>query len=134
MISKQSVMNACASGAGAADCGHRTARVSERPYASSYVVIFRICAALAVVFLLASVCLAADKPVSDDLIVDQVRIKLSADAEVKGGALQVECKQGVVTLAGSVETSRQKDKAARLAKKIKGVKQVINNIEIKKHG
>jgi len=92
----------------------------------------KICAVLAILFLLASVCLAADKPISDDYIVDQVRIKLSADAEVKGGALGVDCKQGVVTLSGTVESDRQKSKAANLAKKIKGVKQVINNIEIKK--
>jgi hyperosmotically inducible protein len=94
----------------------------------------KICAVLAILFLLAGVCLAADKPISDDLIVDQVRIKLSADAEVKGGALVVDCKQGVVTLSGTVESPRQKDKATKLAKKIKGVKQVVNNIEIKKHG
>jgi osmotically-inducible protein OsmY len=94
----------------------------------------KICAVLAILFFLAGVCLAADKPISDDLIVDQVRIKLSADYEVKGGALAVDCKQGVVTLGGTVETERQKSKAASLTKKIKGVKQVINNIEIKKHG
>jgi hyperosmotically inducible protein len=81
-----------------------------------------------------TVCLAADKPVSDDHIIDQVRIRLSGDAEVKGGALVVDAKQGVVTLNGTVETSRQRDKATKLAKKIKGVRQVINNIEIKKHG
>ena len=96
--------------------------------------ISKICAALLLVCLFGAVCLAADKPVSDDLIIDQVRIRLSADAEVKGGALQVDCKQGVVTLSGTVETSRQKDKATKLAKKVKGVKQVNNNIEIKKHG
>ena len=39
-----------------------------------------------------------NRPVSDDPIVDQVRIKLSADANVKGGAIGVDCKQGVVTL------------------------------------
>jgi len=94
--------------------------------------IFKTCAALLLTILVAGVCLAADKPVSDDYIVDQVRIKLSADVEVKGGALAVDCKQGVVTLAGTVESSRQKDKATKLAKKIKGVKQVVNNIEIKK--
>ncbi len=94
----------------------------------------KITAALTLLFLLVSVCLAADKPISDDLIVDQVLIKLSADAEVKGGALKVECEHGVVTLAGTVESSRQKNKAAKLAKKIKGVKSVVNNIEIKKHG
>lgn len=74
---------------------------------------------------------AADQSANDQLIVDQVRIKLSADAEVKGGALSVDCNQGVVTLGGTVESSRQKDKAAKLAKKVKGVKQVVNNIEVK---
>jgi hyperosmotically inducible periplasmic protein len=96
--------------------------------------ISKLCAVLVLLCLGAAVCLAADKPVSDDLIVDHVRIKLSGDAEVKGGALVVDSKQGVVTLTGVVETSRQKDKATKLAKKIKGVRQVINNIEIKKHG
>jgi hyperosmotically inducible protein len=94
----------------------------------------KICAVLALLLLVAGVCLAADKPISDDLIVDQVRIKLSGDAEVKGGALQVDSKQGVVTITGTVESDRQKGKATKLAKKVKGVKQVINNIEIKKHG
>jgi len=96
--------------------------------------IFKICAALLLLCVDATVCVAADKVVNDNLIIDQVRIRLSGDAEVKGGALQVDSKQGVVTLTGTVETSRQKDKATKLAKKIKGVKQVINNLEIKKHG
>jgi len=96
--------------------------------------ISKICIALLVLCLAGAVCLAADKVVNDNLIIDQVRIRLSGDAEVKGGALQVDSKQGVVTLTGTVETSRQKDKATKLAKKVKGVKQVINNLEIKKHG
>jgi osmotically-inducible protein OsmY len=96
--------------------------------------ISKLRAVLALFLMAVTVCLAADKPVSDDHIIDQVRIRLSGDAEVKGGALVVDSKQGVVTLTGTVETSRQKDKATKLAKKIKGVRQVINNIEIKKHG
>jgi len=96
--------------------------------------ISKICASLTLLCLAVTVCLAADKPVNDNLIVDQVRIKLSGDQDVKGGALQAESKQGVVTLTGTVETLQQKEKATKLAKKIKGVKQVINNIEIKKHG
>ncbi|HEY2018078.1 MAG TPA: BON domain-containing protein [Bryobacteraceae bacterium] len=96
--------------------------------------ISKICAVLVLLCMVATVCLAAGKPISDNLIIDQVRIRLSGDAEVKGGALQVESKDGVVTLTGTVETSRQKDKATKLAKKVKGVKQVVNNIEIKKHG
>lgn len=92
---------------------------------------FRILAGLLTALLLLSVCLAADKPVTDDAINDNVRIKLAGDAEVKGGALQVDVKQGVVTISGTVETERQKNKATKLAKKVKGVKQVINSIQLK---
>jgi hyperosmotically inducible protein len=96
--------------------------------------ILKTCALLLVFFLLAGLCLAADKPVSDDAIYDNVRIKLASDIDVKGGALKVDVKQGVVTLAGIVETQMQKDKAAKLAKKVKGVKSVVNQIEVKKRG
>jgi osmotically-inducible protein OsmY len=66
--------------------------------------------------LLAASCLAADKPVSDDVIYDQVRIKLSGDPIAKGGSFTVDVKQGVVT------------------KKVNGVKQVINNLTVAKGG
>jgi len=84
--------------------------------------------------LMVSACLAADKPVSDDSIYDKVRINLASDIDVKGGNLKVDVKDGVVTLAGDVENQGQKDKASHIAKKVKGVKKVINNIEVKLHG
>jgi hyperosmotically inducible periplasmic protein len=87
-----------------------------------------------VVFLVASLCLAANKPVSDDAIYDKVRLDLASDIDVKGGNLKVDVKDGVVTLAGVVENQGQKDKAAKIAKKVKGVKKVVNNIEVKQHG
>jgi len=68
---------------------------------------------------------------NDDAIVDQVRIKLADDPIVKGGALSVECKNGVVTLTGAVETEKVKERAERLAKKVKGVKAVVNKITAK---
>jgi len=94
----------------------------------------KTCASLLVLFLLAGLCFAADKPVSDDAIHDNVRVKLAEDVDVKGGALSVDVKNGVVTLGGVVETQMQKDKATKIAKKVKGVKQVVNQIEIKKRG
>ena len=76
--------------------------------------------------------MAADKkPQTDDAISDFVRLRLASDPDVKGGALDAACKGGVVTLTGVVETQSQKDKAAKLAKKVKGVKQVVNNITLK---
>jgi len=80
--------------------------------------------------LLAGLVLAADKPANDDVIVDQVRVKLAGDAIVKGGGLAVDAKNGVVTLSGVVATSKQKDRAGKVAAKVKGVKQVVNNITI----
>jgi osmotically-inducible protein OsmY len=93
--------------------------------------ISKICGAFAVLLLLAGVCLAADKPLTDDAVYNQVRIKLADDPVVKGGGLVVDVKQGVVTLSGTVELEVQKEKAAKVAKKVKGVKEVINHIELK---
>jgi len=70
--------------------------------------------------------------VSDDALTDQIAIRLANDAVVKGGALKVEVKSGVVTLSGPVETDKQKQRAEKLTKKVKGVKQVVNNITFRK--
>jgi hyperosmotically inducible protein len=88
----------------------------------------RLLTSFVAVCLLAGLVLAADKPVSDDVIVDQVRLKLTTDAIVKGGALGVDSKDGVVTLTGQVATQREKDRAGKLTGKVKGVKRVDNNI------
>jgi osmotically-inducible protein OsmY len=80
--------------------------------------------------LLAGAAFAGKQPLNDDTITNNVRIRLANDMVVKGGALNVDVKDGVVTLQGNVETEKQKDKAAKLAKKVKGVKQVINQITI----
>jgi osmotically-inducible protein OsmY len=87
-----------------------------------------------VLILLAAACLAADQPATDDVIWDQVSIKLTGDPVAKGGAFKVEVHQGVVTLTGPAESEQQKDRAGKLAKKVKGVKQVINNITVAKSG
>jgi hyperosmotically inducible protein len=84
--------------------------------------------------LLAAACLGANKPVSDDVIYDQVNIKLTADPVAKGGSFKVEVKDGVVTLTGVAAEERQKDRAGKVAKKVNGVKQVINNLTVSKGG
>jgi osmotically-inducible protein OsmY len=76
--------------------------------------------------------LRADQPKSDDVIDDQIAIKLTSDPIVKGGSIKVDSQQGVVTLSGAVGTKKQKDRAASIAKKVKGVKQVQNNILVQK--
>ena len=96
--------------------------------------ITRILASFLALLLLAGVCLADTKPITDDGIIDQVRIKLSGDAVAKGGGFTVDCKNGVVTISGVAENTKQKDRATSVAKKVKGVKQVINNLTLSKAG
>ena len=83
-----------------------------------------------VIFALAAGVLAAQKQVSDDQIYDNVRRKLADDQVVKGGAMEVEVKGGIVTLRGKVETEQQKTRAAKIAHKVSGVKQVSNELEV----
>ncbi len=75
---------------------------------------------------------ASDKPaaLTDDGINTKVMLKLAEDTVVKGGALKVDVKDGVVTLSGKVENPNQKSKAEKLAKKVAGVKSVVNNIVV----
>jgi osmotically-inducible protein OsmY len=74
----------------------------------------------------------ADKKVSDDSLHDLVMRKLADDADVKGGGLDIDVKEGVVTLRGKLESAKQIQKAERLAKKVNGVKKVVNEITLAK--
>lgn len=89
---------------------------------------------IAVLILLALACAGLAKDPAgptDDRVTDLVRMKLATDQLVKGGALDVVVKDGVVTINGLVEQEKQKERATKLAKKVKGVKQVINNITLR---
>jgi osmotically-inducible protein OsmY len=55
-------------------------------------------------------------------------MRLATDADVKGGALDVTVTDGVVTIKGRVDTDKAKSKASKLAKKVKGVKDVDNEL------
>jgi osmotically-inducible protein OsmY len=66
----------------------------------------------------------------DDRIIDQVRMRLAGDADVKGGALEVSVKDGEVVIKGRVDTEKGKSKATKLAKKVKGVKSVDNELAV----
>jgi osmotically-inducible protein OsmY len=90
----------------------------------------RVLLPLLLVFTFISQVLAAGKPVSDDFLVDTIRAKLAADQVVKGGAINVDAKDGTVTLSGTVEEDKQKNKAEKIAKKVSGVKAVKNDIKI----
>lgn len=72
----------------------------------------------------------AQKRSADDEVYDRVRQRLAADREVKGGGIDVDVKDGVVTLRGKVREEKQKTRAEHLARKTKGVKQVVNELVV----
>ncbi len=69
--------------------------------------------------------------VSDDRIHDQVIMKLAGDPDVKGNNFDVQVKDGVVTLRGTVSRERFRQKATKMTNKIKGVKNVVNELTVK---
>jgi hyperosmotically inducible periplasmic protein len=88
---------------------------------------------LVVAALAAGSLFAAQKPAAqnpDDRISDQVRMRLATDPDVKGGALDVSVNSGVVTIKGRVDTDKGKARATKLAKKVKGVKEVDNELVV----
>lgn len=73
---------------------------------------------------------APGAPTPDDRISDQVRMRLATDPDVKGGALDVIVHDGVVTIKGRVDTEKGRDRATKLTKKVKGVKEVDNELVV----
>jgi osmotically-inducible protein OsmY len=68
--------------------------------------------------------------VSDDAISDNVRQRLASDADVRGAALDVTVKDGVVTIQGRVHTEKGRKKATEISKKVKGVVSVDNQLKL----
>ena len=74
--------------------------------------------------------LVAQGTPSDDRIYDDVRRRLADDADVKGAAIEVTITKGAVTLKGRVHDEKARAKATRIAKKVKGVTTVDNQLKL----
>ena len=88
---------------------------------------------LAILFVLVLTPLLAQKekpPITDDIIVDQVKVKLADDSEVGGQAINVDAHGGTVVLTGKVTNDKLREKAEKIAKKVKGVVGVDNKLAI----
>lgn len=94
----------------------------------------RFVALVVTLFLVGIAVAAAQQAVSDDQIYDLVRRRLAGDPDVKGGALDITVADGVVTLKGAVKSEKARKKAEKLTRKVKGVKNVINQLVVKPAG
>ncbi len=91
--------------------------------------------ALVLILLLAGVAVTgAQQATNDDQIYDLVRRRLAGDPDVKGGAFDITVSNGVVTLKGTVRSEKARKKADKLTRKVKGVKDVVNQLVVKPAG
>jgi hyperosmotically inducible protein len=73
----------------------------------------------------------AGEVVDDGVITAKVKAALISDPNVAANEVNVQTREGVVQLAGFVDNSTQKSKASEVTRRIAGVKQVDNQIEVK---
>ncbi|MFD0724687.1 BON domain-containing protein [Lysobacter brunescens] len=67
---------------------------------------------------------SSQQPVEDSWITTKVKADLLVDEQTKGLDINVSTTNGVVTLAGRLDSTVQVDKAVSIARGIKGVKSV----------
>ena len=70
----------------------------------------------------------------DSVITAIVKSKLAVDNETSSANINVDTRNGVVTLTGVVTTQANKEQAERIARNTEGVTRVINNITVETNG
>ena len=68
--------------------------------------------------------------VSDAGLTAKIKAKMALDDSVRARTIDVSTTDGVVTLAGTVGSSAERDQAIRLARDTKGIKQVVNHLTV----
>ena len=69
--------------------------------------------------------------VSDSWITTKVKSDLAVEKDISAVHIHVKTVDGVVTLSGSTPSQTEADRAVNVTSKIKGVKTVVNDMEVK---
>lgn len=69
--------------------------------------------------------------IDDVQIVSGIKAQFAADRDISAMAIDVDSKEGMVTLSGTVTNSDAKVRADRIAKQMRDVKSVNNHLEVK---
>jgi hyperosmotically inducible periplasmic protein len=72
----------------------------------------------------------SDQPIDDAVITTKVKARLVKDKQVRARDIEVKTVNGVVELTGTARTKGEASKAASIARKVKGVKSVKNDIQV----
>jgi osmotically-inducible protein OsmY len=73
----------------------------------------------------------AGDAIEDGVITAKVKAALLTDPDIKGLRIDVDTRNGVVTLTGNVDKAANLDRAARIARDTSGVKSVDNQLVVK---
>lgn len=65
------------------------------------------------------------------MLYDRVIRKIVNDRQLKTNALKVAVEDGAVTVSGTVETEKLRVRVEKVVRKIKGVKQIDNQVRVR---
>ena len=68
--------------------------------------------------------------VDDSVITSSVKTQLASDKLVTLTRVEVETNNGIVYLTGQVQTAEQRSHIGSIASQVKGVKKVVNNVQV----
>lgn len=69
--------------------------------------------------------------IDDSVLTTKVKTALLKDPQVKGTAVNVETFKGTVQLSGFVQSESERVRAAQLARSVKGVSEVRNDLQVR---
>jgi hyperosmotically inducible protein len=72
----------------------------------------------------------SEQPISDTVITTKVKAELAKDKATKATDINVETKNGIVSLNGAVKSEAERAKAELDARTVKGVVDVTNNLRV----
>jgi hyperosmotically inducible protein len=67
----------------------------------------------------------------DPVITGKVKATLAVDSTVRGAAIEVATKDGVVTLSGNLDSQAEKDRAMEIARSTSGVRDVVDMLAVR---
>jgi len=73
----------------------------------------------------------AGQSIDDTVLTSEIKARLGDEKLINTTRISVKTERGVVYLTGAVGTSAERNKAISIAKNVKGVREVVDHLEVK---
>lgn len=74
---------------------------------------------------------AAQRALANGQLTAKIKSKMALDDTVRASAIDVDSREGVVTLSGAVGSAAQRDRALQLARETDGVSSVVDRLQVR---